>query len=118
LDNEKRIKTKESISELKAELRACSGKAEKKWLRNGIYNDITIPSIFNSGCTIGKRGITAIEIDSGMIRLVYWYNGKQNRKFISERDNRPLPLESTGYSRIVLNEDSLDYVFTRLHLLT
>jgi UDP-2,3-diacylglucosamine pyrophosphatase LpxH len=118
LDNEKRMKTKEIIGELRAELRACSGKAKKKWLRNGIYNDITIPSIFNSGCTIGKRGITAIEIDSGMIRLVYWYNGKQNRRFISERNNSPMPLESTGYSRIVLNEDSLDYVFSRLHLLS
>ncbi|NTW57029.1 MAG: metallophosphoesterase [Chlorobiaceae bacterium] len=117
LDEGTRQRTKQCIIELRKELRTCSAKAKKQRLRNGIYDDITIPSIFNSGCTIGKRGITAIEIDSGTIRLVYWYNGKQNRNFISERDNRPTQLGSTGYSRVILNEDSLDYVFSKLHLL-
>ena len=55
--------------------------------------------------------------DGNKIRLVYWYNGKQSRKFTSDRDNRPMELGSTGFSRIVLNEDSLDYVFSRIHLL-
>lgn len=118
LDEGERARTKQCIRELKAELYSCSAKSKKKRLGCGIYDEITIPSVFNSGCTIGKRGITAIEIDSGTIRLVYWYNGKQNRRFISERDNSPMSLDSTAFSRIVLNEDSLDYVFSRLHLLT
>jgi predicted phosphodiesterase len=117
-DNERRAVIKQKIIELKAELESCYRKGKIIGLRSGIYNNITIPSVFNSGCTIGKRGITAIEIDGSIIRLVYWYNGKQNRKFISERDNRPMALGSSGFSRIVLNEDSLDYVFSRLHLLT
>ncbi len=116
-DGEKRSAIKLNIVELKTELDACYRKGKIIGLRSGIYNNITIPSVFNSGCTIGKRGITALEIEGSVIRLVYWYNGKQNRKFISERDNRPMELGSTGYSRIVLNEDSLDYVFSRLHLL-
>lgn len=116
-DNEKRTTIKQKIVELKAELDGCYKKGKVIGLRSGIYNNITIPSVFNSGCTIGKRGITALEIEGSTIRLVYWYNGKQNRKFISERDNRPMELASTGFSRIVLNEDSLDYVFSRLHLL-
>ncbi len=116
-DGEKRSVIKLTIVELKAELDACYKKGKVIGLRSGIYNNITIPSVFNSGCTIGKRGITALEIEGSIIRLVYWYNGKQNRKFISERDNRPMELGSTGFSRIVLNEDSLDYVFSRLHLL-
>ncbi|NTU97055.1 MAG: metallophosphoesterase [Chlorobiaceae bacterium] len=117
LDEEKRARTKQRIGELKAELSACSAKAKRKRLGGGIYDEITIPSVFNSGCTIGKRGITAIEIDSGTIRLVYWYNGKQNRRFISERDNSPTKLGSTAFSKIVLNEDSLDYIFSRINLL-
>ena len=117
-DGEKRAAIKLSIVELKSELDGCYKKGKVSGLRSGIYNNLTIPSVFNSGCTIGKRGITALEIEGSTIRLVYWYNGKQNRKFISERSNRPMELDSTGFSRIVLNEDSLDYVFSRLHLLT
>ena len=86
-------------------------------IAQGLYNSLTIPSVFNSGCAIGKRGITALEIEGSKIRLVYWYNGKRSHKFTSDRDNRPMELGSTGFSRIVLNEDSLDYVLSRLHLL-
>jgi UDP-2,3-diacylglucosamine pyrophosphatase LpxH len=118
VDGAKQAAIKQIIIELKIELDACYNKGKVIGLRSGIYNNITIPSVFNSGCTIGKRGITALEIEGSTIRLVYWYNGKQNRKFISERDNRPMELGSTRYSRIVLNEDSLDYVFSRLHLLS
>jgi predicted phosphodiesterase len=105
------------IADLKTELEACYKQGKKIGLRSGLYNNLTIPSVFNSGCAIGKRGITALEIEGNKIRLVYWYNGKQSRKFTSDRDNRPQELGSTGFSRIVLNEDSLDYVFSRLHLL-
>ncbi|NTV98561.1 MAG: metallophosphoesterase [Chlorobiaceae bacterium] len=115
---EKRKDIEEKILALKEELDTCYRQGKKIGLRSGLYNNITIPSVFNSGCTIGKRGITALEIDGNKIRLVYWFNGKQSRKFVSSRDNRPKELGRTGFSRIVLNEDSLDYVFTRLRLLS
>ncbi|TLU83070.1 MAG: metallophosphoesterase [Chlorobium sp.] len=118
LDEEERLSIKETIDELKSELCACISKSKRNGIRTSVYNEITIPSVFNSGCTIGKRGITALEIDSGVIKLVYWYDGKQSPRFKSERNNRPIVLESTDISRIVLNEDSLDYVFSRLHLLS
>ncbi|MBF0586146.1 metallophosphoesterase [Prosthecochloris sp. N3] len=108
---------REKITNLKSELDACYRSGKRIGLRSGVYNNITIPSVFNSGCTIGKRGITALEIDRGRIRLVYWFNGKQSRKYLSDRNSTPLRLDSTGYYRIVLNEDYLDYVFSRLHLL-
>ncbi|NTW83928.1 MAG: metallophosphoesterase [Chlorobiaceae bacterium] len=117
-DRERRREIEEKIVALKEELDACYRRGKKIGLRSGLYNNITIPSVFNSGCSIGKRGITALEIEGSKIRLVYWFNGKQSRKFISSRDNRPMELGSTGFSRIVLNEDSLDYVFTRIRLLT
>ena len=116
-DSEKRTIIKRKIASLKTELDACYKQGKKIGLRSGLYNNITIPSIFNSGCTIGKRGITALEIEGNKIRLVYWYNGKQSRKFTSDRDNRPMDLGTTGFSRVVLNEDSLEYVFSRIHLL-
>ncbi|ABL65235.1 metallophosphoesterase [Chlorobium phaeobacteroides] len=116
-DSDLRILIREQIDALKTELDSCFKKGKKIGLRSGLYNTLTIPSVFNSGCGIGKRGITALEIEGDKIRLVYWFNGKQSKKFISDRDNHPVELASTGYSRLVLNEDSLDYVFSRLHLL-
>ncbi|MEI6847078.1 MAG: metallophosphoesterase [Chlorobiaceae bacterium] len=116
-EDEQRLAIKLKIVALKTRLETCYKEGKKIGLRSGLYNNITIPSIFNSGCVIGKRGITALEIEGNKIRLVYWYNGKQSRKFISDRDNQPLELGTTGFSRIILNEDSLDYVFARLHLL-
>ena len=116
-DDDKRASIERKISSLKIELDACYEQGNKIGLRSGLYNNITIPSIFNSGCAIGKRSITALEIEGNKIRLVYWYNGKQSRRFTSDRDNRPMELGTTGFSRIILNEDSLDYVFSRLHLL-
>ncbi len=116
-DGDKRTLIKQKIAALKTQLDACYKRGKKIGLRSGRYNNITIPSIFNSGCTIGKRGITALEIEGNKIRLVYWYNGKQSRKFISDRDNQPVELGTTGFSRVILNEDSLDYVFSRIHLL-
>ena len=116
-DGDKRTAIKQKIAALKTQLDACYKRGKKIGLRSGRYNNITIPSIFNSGCTIGKRGITALEIEGNKIRLVYWYNGKQSRKFISDRDNQPVELGTTGFSRVILNEDSLDYVFSRIHLL-
>jgi UDP-2,3-diacylglucosamine pyrophosphatase LpxH len=116
-ENGEKTSIEGKIAELKRELEACYREGKRIGLRSGLYNNITIPSVFNSGCAIGKRGITALEIEGNRIRLVYWYNGKQSRRFTSDRDNRPHELGSTGYHRIVLNEDSLDYVFSRLHLL-
>ncbi|MFZ4801319.1 MAG: metallophosphoesterase [Chlorobium sp.] len=116
-DSEQRTDIEQIIASLKTELEASYKQGKKIGLRSGRYKNITIPSIFNSGCTIGKRGITALEIEGNKIRLVYWYIGKQSRKFISVRSNQPTELGSTGFSRVVLNEDSLDYVFSRIRLL-
>ena len=117
-ESERRQEIGNKITALKKELDACYKKGKIIGLRSGLYNHLPIPSVFNSGCTIGKRAITALEIEGGTIRLVCWYNGKRRPTFIYDRDHLPMELGDTGYSRIVLNEDSLDYVFTRLHLLT
>jgi predicted phosphodiesterase len=114
---EERQAIRERIGELKAMLDACFTEGKRIGLRSGRYNNIVIPSIFNSGCAIGKRGVTALEIDGDHIRLVYWFKEKQGRRFVSDRYHEPEQLGDTGFYRIVLNEDHLDYVFSRLHLL-
>ena len=112
-----RADIREEIGELKAMLDASFTEGKKIGLRSGRYNNIVIPSIFNSGCAIGKRGVTALEIDGDRIRLVYWFKEKQGRRFVSTRNHEPEQLGSSGFYRIVLNEDHLDYVFSRIHLL-
>jgi UDP-2,3-diacylglucosamine pyrophosphatase LpxH len=114
---EERIGIQEQIDDLKTMLDACFTEGKKIGLRSGRYNNIVIPSVFNSGCAIGKRGVTALEIDGDRIRLVYWFKGKQGRRFVSDRNSEPEQLGSTGFYRIVLNEDHLDYVFSRIRLL-
>ena len=114
---DERLLIQEQISELKTMLDACFSEGKRIGLRSGRYNNIAIPSVFNSGCAIGKRGVTALEIDGERIRLVYWFKGKRGRRFVSDRNSVPEQLGSTGYYRIVLNEDHLDYVFSRIHLL-
>jgi len=117
VEGKKRTAIEEKINVLKIELETCYKQGKKIGLRSGLYHTLPIPSLFNSGCTIGKRGITALEIEGSTIRLVGWYNSNQSPKFSSDRDNRPVELGSTGVSKIILNEDNLDYVFARLHLL-
>jgi len=105
------------IAHMKSELDACYRKGFRKSLRSGRYGDIAIPSIFNSGCAIGKRGVTAIEIEKGLIRLVYWHNGNDGWKTDIGQERDTTELGSSGFYRVVLNEDRLDYVFSRIRLL-
>ncbi|HWR01847.1 MAG TPA: metallophosphoesterase [Chlorobaculum sp.] len=112
----RRIQIEDEIARMKEELNACYRKGFRKSLRRGRYGNIAIPSIFNSGCAIGKRGVTAIEIEGGMIRLVYWHNGDSDGEVSSEADCSR-ELGKSGFFRVVLNEDRLDYVFSRIRLL-
>ncbi|RXK87855.1 metallophosphoesterase [Chlorobaculum sp. 24CR] len=105
------------IGEVRAELESCYRNGFRKSLRSGRYDAIAIPSIFNSGCCIGKRGITAIEIEDGMIRLVYWTRDGLRGRPTGERLHTARELGQSGIYRVVLNEDHLDYVFSRIRLL-
>ena len=98
----------QKIYERKGELRSpCS-----------IYNtELLIPCLFNSGCCIGKRGITAIELQDGEIALVHWFDKNLSQKHFDLGDELPQRLDGSDYYRVVLNEDSLDYIFTRIRLL-
>jgi UDP-2,3-diacylglucosamine pyrophosphatase LpxH len=87
--------------------------------RSSLYDqDIVIPSIFNSGCVMGKRGITGLEISDGTIALVHWFDRRRGRKHAPYAATYPTRLEGTSYCRMVLKQDFLDYIFTRIRLLS
>jgi UDP-2,3-diacylglucosamine pyrophosphatase LpxH len=116
-DADRRKVIESEIGEVRTELESCYRNGFSKGLRSGRYDTIAIPSIFNSGCCIGKRGITAIEIEDGMIRLVYWTRDSHKTSHPGERRYPAQELGRTGIHRIVLNKDHLDYVFSRIRLL-
>jgi len=77
-----------------------------------------VPCMFNSGCCIGKNGVTAIEITRGNIELVYWFDKKRSNKYFNFGEDKPVRLGSSNYWRVSLNKESLEYVFTRIKLLS
>ena len=84
----------------------------------GIYNSkVLVPCLFNSGCAIGKKGITLVEIDGEDIVLVHWFTHEQGVRHIEEGEAPVENLPDTGCYRLVLKREKLAYIFTRINLL-
>jgi hypothetical protein len=114
-----RPEIEEKIRALKREIDEQVERKGKELSLSRVYSDHTIvPCVFNSGCVIGKRGITAIEIYNGKIALVHWFDRKVDKKYIREDEKNTTRLDETDYFRTVLKRDDLDYIFTRIELLT
>ncbi len=117
-DEEKKKYIHDEIIRLKKELDFFNTNNKKLGNRSSLYNnDMIIPCLFNTGCAIGKRGISNIEIQDGKIFLVYWFNIHKHKKYLEYNPHEPQQLNDSGYYRLVLNEDYLDYIFTRIKLL-
>ena len=83
-----------------------------------LYHDgPLLPCLFNSGCGIGRHGITALEVVDGRAALVYWFDRRRSEKFIAAQGYAPQPLAGTDYYRVELKHEELDYIFTRINLL-
>lgn len=96
-----------------------SKKHKREGNRSSLYNsNLIVPLLFNSGCVIGKRGITAIEIDKGNILLSHWFDKTRTDKYLKYSHPNPQRLRKSNYYRIVFNQDLLSYIFTRIKLLT
>jgi UDP-2,3-diacylglucosamine pyrophosphatase LpxH len=84
-----------------------------------IYNQaVLIPCLFNSGCVIGKRGMTALEIKNGKISLVHWFDKKISKKYLNHQGYVPQAIEGSDCYRMILNKEKLNYIFTRIDLLS
>jgi hypothetical protein len=68
--------------------------------------------------TIGKTGMTAIEITDKTIALVHWFDKKKSEKHFSHNEQILERLSTSDYYKLTLKKDYLDYIFTRIKLLT
>jgi hypothetical protein len=80
-------------------------------------SDILLPCLFNSGSAVGKKGITAIEIEDGRIQLVYWFEEGRERRYLADEAARARTLPGTPYRRAVLGTARIDYLLARIDLL-
>lgn len=109
-------KLERRIKKYKKELMELIQKREGD--RGSLYqSDPLVPCIFNSGCAVGKSGVTSIEICDNKIQLVYWFDDQKSQKYFDFNGYVPERLGDTHYYRVVLNEEPLDYIFTRIKLL-
>ncbi|MBC7919692.1 MAG: metallophosphoesterase [Ferruginibacter sp.] len=102
----------------KEELTKLNRNPKKSLLSSSLYNDgVLVPCLFNSGCVIGKRGITCLEITRGEIALVHYFD--QRVKSARLEEGQPArPMGDSPYYRLVINQEPLDYIFTRIRFLT
>jgi hypothetical protein len=77
-----------------------------------------VPCIFNSGSAIGRRGVTAVEIAGGKVSLVYWFDRRIPQKNLELNDFPAEDLDDGFYSRMILKTEDLDYILTRVRLLS
>lgn len=76
-----------------------------------------VPSLFNAGCVLGKRGMTCIELTDYELRLVYWYDHRRSQKYLQYSPDAGWNLDGTPYHRVVVRSENLDYIFARVRLL-
>jgi len=118
LESARQREVEDRIVALKEELESIA-EDEASDESTSLYNaNLVVPCLFNSGCVLGKRGITALEIDHGVVRLVYWFDRERPQKYLRSRKLQPQQLDNTRYFRVILNEDHLDYIFTLIRLLS
>jgi len=119
-EDDSRLKElKKTIKSHKKELKKIFKKKKHIDTQTHLYNALLhIPCLFNSGTVIGKRGITCLEIENNDIKLVHWFDSDLSDKYLKKRGYDPEEIEDTGNYRMVLNQESLDYVFARIKLLS
>ena len=117
--SEDKDEIKVSIKSHKKELKQYYRENKAHSFQNYVYNTLFhIPCVFNSGCVVGKRGMTCLEIEEGKIRLVHWFDKNISKKYLTQSGYEPERLKGTDFYRLVINEESLDYIFTRIKFLS
>lgn len=106
------------LTQLKTEYVKLQQKDRQRRAENLYHDGPLLPCLFNSGCGIGRHGVTALEVAAGRIALVYWFDRRRSEKYLELEDYRPQRLGGSDYYRVVLKEEDLDYIFTRINLLS
>lgn len=115
-----RTRLERQIKILKRELELATNNNHYFDRLGNIYGDeVVVPCLFNSGAVTGKRGITGLEIKNGKIRLVYWFDKNKSQRYMEDfRQIDTLQLGETDYYRAILKKANLDFIFTRINLLS
>ncbi len=109
----------DNIHSFKKELEVLLLDEDKEGFVDNLYSKAPmVPCLFNSGCCIDENGVTAIEINHGKIELVYWFDKKRSTKYFDYGHHQPQQLEDSDYWRVSLKKEPLNYVFTRVNLLS
>ena len=115
---EERLRIERDVASLRVELGKLKRKERRDVLRRSLYgDDLPVPCLFNSGCTIGKKGLNAIELSAQDIALAYWFAEGKGKKFVGRGGYDVEKLGDSPYRRAVLNRERLDSVQARIKLL-
>jgi UDP-2,3-diacylglucosamine pyrophosphatase LpxH len=118
-DLKRRRKIERNIKNFRSELRHLNNKKNHQHLLSGLYNDkILVPCLFNSGAVIGKRGMTGLEIENGNISLIYWFHSDRSQRYLNYKGVDCEQLGDSKLHKAILKKESLDYIFTRIKLLS
>jgi len=108
---EKKRAIREAVNRYLARSREKPGELH---LSDLVYADVVVPCLFNSGCAVGKRGFTALEIKRGKLALSFWSDTARSRRLKGEyKPTTTLP----NALRFILRRERLDYLFSRIELL-
>ena len=106
------------ISGYRAELARLWEKNREDGLRSSLYNEqICIPCLFNSGCAIGKRGVTAIEIARREDLPCALVRPPGASAHLSRGGDPAQRLGRHAVLPPVMKQDRLEYIFARIKLL-
>jgi len=115
---EDRIRIENKVNDLRKDLLKLKRKERRDVLRQSLYgDDLPVPCLFNSGSTLGKKGLSAIEMTNNDIALVYWFTEGKSKKFIQRGGYEIESISGKPYRRAVLNQNKLDYISARIKLL-
>jgi predicted phosphodiesterase len=115
---ENRQRIEDEVTSLREELRKLKRQERRDVLRQSLYGDeLPVPCLFNSGCALGKKGFTAIEMTNEDIALAYWFAEGKSRKFVTRGGYEIVNIPEKPYRRAVLNYDKLENIIARMKLL-
>lgn len=87
-------------------------------LATTVYGEMLVPCVFNAGCAVGKRGFTTLEVKDGRMSLVFWSSPERSERPGAYNEYKPSRCHGRGAYRTILRRESLDYIYSRIELLS
>jgi len=115
VDEGRRASIRRTVRNLKQQYLSYSHKGHPV---SNVYGDILVPCLFNSGCAVGKRGFTALEIKNGHLGLIFWTSPERSPSTNDYNAYKPSRRFGNLAYRTILRRESLDYIYARIELLS